>query len=79
MAADGVREITLLGQNVNSYGRDLRPPSRATCRLPAATRATRTLAAPIASFAELLRRSTRSTGSSGSATPARTRRTCART
>jgi tRNA-2-methylthio-N6-dimethylallyladenosine synthase len=25
MVADGVREITLLGQNVNSYGRDLRP------------------------------------------------------
>src|SRR3954467_8897288 len=25
LAADGVREITLLGQNVTSYGRDLRP------------------------------------------------------
>jgi tRNA-2-methylthio-N6-dimethylallyladenosine synthase len=25
MVDDGVREITLLGQNVNSYGRDLRP------------------------------------------------------
>ena len=71
MAADGVREVTLLGQNVNSYGRDL----------PALRRRGPARRAAVA--AELRRaaggRSTRSRGSSGSATRARTRRTCART
>ena len=60
LAADGVTEVTLLGQNVNSYGRDLdRAPARPTSFADAAC-------AP---------RSAPSTASAGSATPAPTPRT----
>src|SRR4051812_5769800 len=40
LVGEGVREITLLGQNVNSYGRDLRPQRRAFSELLRAIDAT---------------------------------------
>ncbi|HEX4467341.1 MAG TPA: tRNA (N6-isopentenyl adenosine(37)-C2)-methylthiotransferase MiaB [Solirubrobacteraceae bacterium] len=41
MAADGVRELTLLGQNVNSYGRDLGAPRAGATATGASARAER--------------------------------------
>jgi tRNA-2-methylthio-N6-dimethylallyladenosine synthase len=40
LVAEGVREVTLLGQNVNSYGRDLRPERRSFSELLRAVDAT---------------------------------------
>ncbi len=72
MAADGVREVTLLGQNVNSYGRDLR-------RAGAAAGMGCGDGVPARRSPGCSKRSTRSRGSNASATRAPTRRTCART
>ena len=65
LAADGVVEVTLLGQNVNSYGRDLTPSADAGsfAELARRRRCRRLLAGV--------------DGIRGSATPAPTRRTCA--
>src|SRR5262249_26108153 len=39
LAAAGVREVTLLGQTVNAYGRDLRPPTDLAALLEQVTEA----------------------------------------
>ena len=70
LAAAGVTEVTLLGQNVNSYGRDLQLAARrdGDARRHASGRCSPTCCAPPA----------RSTASAGSASRRRTPRTCAR-
>ena len=86
-ALDGVTEVTLLGQNVNSYGRDLTLRARATSpRRPARTpsfllggRRRRRCAGegPPAVRRPAPCRRRRCRASAGSATPARIPRTCA--
>ena len=69
LAADGVTEVTLLGQNVNSYGRDIQLAAAPWWRRHghACDRCSPTCSG----------RSVRSTASGESATRRRTRRTCA--
>ena len=86
LAGDGVVEVTLLGQNVNSYGRDLTtglPAGAAVGRRrrssPGRRGRRRVAAGPRPLFADLLRPSARWTASTGCASPAPTPRTCATT